>query len=223
MIKTAFAALLLLPFLLGMGGTPKINMNLDFRPVEGGTYDINPQDGQLTYSDVKHYVPIVKMSRAMPHDAVMTFEIKEERRMQPDPVFGTFTLIFKKGGTTPHQIRTPNNLPDVIQLPGTEDINITKGSFWIGCTKARKLKSNSGKDNDEKGKIYVQHSFGYVNGYHLTGTKSPIHLIRCIPFTGGNEDNECQSMIDCPRGDCVSGPGIGHYECQRGRCRCLAD
>jgi hypothetical protein len=32
-IKTSAVALLLLPFLLGMGRTPKINMNLDYRPV----------------------------------------------------------------------------------------------------------------------------------------------------------------------------------------------
>lgn len=176
-IKISVATLLLFPLLLGMGGTPKIYMNLDYRPVKGGSYNISAQEGRITYKDVKHFLPIVKMSRAMPHDAIMTFEIKEEREMQSDPVIGSFTLVFKKGETTPSEIRTPNRIPGVRNPPGAPDI--TKGSFWLGCTKAKRIKSNEGKGNDGRGKIFVEHSFGYVNGYQLTGTESPAYWVRC--------------------------------------------
>jgi len=33
----------------------------------------------------------------------------------------------------------------------------------------------------------------------------------------------CNSILDCPGGDCVAGPGIGHYECIHGKCVCLKD
>lgn len=165
------------PFLLGGGGLPKMDLNLDYEPVPAGSYHIQAQNGPIKYSDVKHYIPTLRLSPAAPSRLVMTFELKEDRRARRDPVFGTFTLVFEKGMTSPSEIRTPNNLPDVRNPPGAPDV--TMGSFWIGCTKAGKIKSNSAKDNDGRGRLYVQHSFGYVEGYRLMGTRSDNHTVEC--------------------------------------------
>ena len=217
------------PLMLGGGGGPKNRMSLDFEPQSGSSYTIEWKEVQLHYDDVKHFVPSISLDHALETAQSITFEIMVDRSWRRDPKIGWFLAEFDAGAKTPKQIKTPNNIPGVtnpIQSPP-----VTEGSFWLGCTKKGRVKGNESKDNDSHAVVYFQVSSGlYVDGRRLTDTRSVSHVVECKKESsggsgsgGGSAELECTSMQDCPRGDCVPGAGIGHYECLRNKCRCLPD
>jgi len=60
----------------------------------------------------------------------------------------------------------------------------------------------------------------------LSGKVSAVRLTWSQPIpipTPDPDPGSCDSILECPRGDCVTGIGIGHYECLRGRCKCIRD
>ena len=175
------------PLLLGLGERQAYDTSvksLDFAPRGGGTYNIDwagPPRRDLAYSDVRHYVPRIELTRPTPRRIILYYEIYESRFFG-DTTLGYFWADIPGGATVPSQI--------VYLSDGGEDARVptgapqqTIGSFWLGCTKKGITRGNLGKGDSHHAAVYFK-SFsimGTPEGPVTVGgdTRSNTHDVYC--------------------------------------------
>jgi len=151
----------------------------DFNP-QSGNYDANwpgPPRRDLTYADVKHYVPFFNIAHfASRHNVRVNFWIKE-RQTFSDTTLGFFSVDFRpanEGGmaivtylSAVGDARTPTGAPQE-----------TTGTFWLGCTRAGKVRGNEGRGDDGYAEVYLER-FNIAQGNFSAPARSPTHVVRC--------------------------------------------
>lgn len=151
---------------------------LDYRP-QTGTYDIHwPSPRQwLTYSDVKHFVLDLEIDRPAPSAFSITFDIEEDRWSGWDTL-GKLTASFPAGATRPTITyaarccgaeRAPTGTPD--PLVGT--------TFWMGCTKAGRIRGNGPHGDDGHASIRLKRSNTEGSVSAGNRSKTVAHTVRC--------------------------------------------
>lgn len=198
----------------------------NFSPNGTSNYDISCTGQRPTYSDVKLYTPAITLNKPSPQTFTYTFEVKEDKTGS-DPTLGVFSMTIQAGQSSFSSMRTPADggsgpqyVPSGAQDPETQ-------GFWLACTAQCKVRANQAAGDDGHANVYIEMiDLGQPN-FQITGNdQSSRHAVRCQTGGGGgggSPEPQCESMIDCPRGDCVPGNGIGHYECLRNKCVCLPD
>jgi len=90
----------------------------------------------------------------MPTDWWLDFWVKEERNLAPDPTLGSVRALFQPGARTAHDFVTVNHGVGGTPAPGSPQR--TNGSFWLGVTKAGKIRGNEGKEDDGYARVYLE-------------------------------------------------------------------
>jgi len=219
---------------IGRSGFDQPNVifsKLDFIPLDRNDYKLKWMGNAITYMNCYHFKPIIELEEPAPKTFTREFDIVKERWwLIADEMIGGFSVTFNEGSTVPDEIKYDASLNSFSKVPpGTPDP--IYGKFWMGCTVKRKIKANADKDG-ENGNFYITLAPIMIpaDGVTIGGVgRSPKHYVSCETIPSGSsppdcsETDQCRNRRDCPIGDCVSGPGIGHYECLRCRCVCLPD
>ena len=165
---------------------------MDFAPKDGGSYNIKwpgPPRHQLRYSEVKHYTPLIELETQAPIGFTLYFGAKEYREslgideLMSDIDLTNFTVRFETGNIMPSEIKMCN-----AQAGPPKDAEgapqYTFGSFWLGVSKAGKIRGNVGTGDDGHARVYLEMVTLWtpdVLGYELKGkTKSPKHKVKAI-------------------------------------------
>lgn len=165
---------------------------LDFVPQGGGSYNLNwpgPPRVQLRYSDVKHYIPIVELSKPSPIGFTLCYNVREYREsagvdeLKSDIDLAFFHVRFEAGNTIPSEIKELNHLAgpprDAENSP-----QYTYGSFWLGASKAGNVRGNIGTGDGRHARVYLESCILWMPdapGHQTSGkTKSSKHTVRSI-------------------------------------------
>lgn len=168
-------------------------MKFDFSPKSGGNFDINwpgPPRRQLKYSDVKHYIPIIELESQSPIGFTLIIAVREYREslgideLMSDVDLTDLRVRFEAGNRTPSEIRMVNHIAGPPKDPDGSP-QYTFGSFWLGISKAGKIRGNVGTGDDGHALVYMELAVTFwlpdVRGYELKGKmKSPKHKVKAI-------------------------------------------
>jgi len=153
----------------------------DFVPQSGGTYDANwvgPPRRDLRWADVKRYVPTFSIQqRATRRPVNINFGVMEERLLG-DTRLGTLRVTLvptNQGGgvlltyvSEEGDARRPTGAPTEIH-----------DSFWLGCTRAGRVRGNHGKGDDSHADVYLKMIWASEHRTITMPEKSRVHRVRC--------------------------------------------
>jgi hypothetical protein len=152
----------------------------DFRP-QNGSWLMNwpgPPRRDLTYADVKHFIPTFSVTRLAARVTV-GFWIMEERTFWDATLGSMYVDFIPATATSPSQV--------VVRYPSTNGVTrvptgapaVTYGTFWLGCTQDGIVRGNEGKGDDRAARVYLQ-AFGIASGGTFSSPSvSPSHDVYC--------------------------------------------
>jgi hypothetical protein len=162
---------------------------LDFVP-DDDNFDINwpgPPRRELRFSDVEKFWPILTLKHAVPTDVTLHFWIKADRTGWPDPTLGSFFANYSAGFRSTLDVHYPNAVGDSEAPSNAPSSGELRLLFWLGCTKAGRVKGNEGRDDDGHARVYLEMFREVVpTGYSLAGDpndddlwQSERHTVEC--------------------------------------------
>ncbi len=170
--------------IVGSAGTVSFEA-FEFTPIGSGSYEINwpgPPRHDMNWADARFYAPKVRLKSAAPYDVAVCFWVKDDVFLWPDTELGSFCVNIPKGASSPAKsedvVALTSDPEGELRLP-TDAPDRHFGSFWLGCTKAGKLRGNDGKHN-QTGDVYLE-AFGTSRnpGWEVDGWESSRHRVRC--------------------------------------------
>jgi hypothetical protein len=149
-----------------------------FSPVDG-SWNINwagPPRDDLRFSQAERYRITLELDRNAPRAFSRDFLIRENRWYGWDTL-GRFTASFAAGSRTP-TISYPSQCCGADAIPAGTPANLTDGTFWMGCTKAGRIKANGPHGDDGHASIRLE-KVNKDDGIGVKNKFSQEHDINC--------------------------------------------
>lgn len=188
-ILGALAAILLLAGPIGRSGYDNpcnadatncvVLTQIAFSPVDG-SWNINwdgPPRHNLTFATAERYRVLLQIDRDAPTTFSRDFLIQEDR-WYGSSTLGRFTATFNSGSRTP-VISYSARCCGATATPSGTPANLSDGTFWMGCTKAGRIKANGPHGDDGHATIRLEK----VNKQDSVGVKhkfSSKHDVNCV-------------------------------------------